>query len=111
VVAGQLRRIMKNNKKKRNIKKGFKHEALFNTIQLKVKEKYSGLVERFNENVNDYNELLEENKSLKSKISDLKRDVILIYEITKELIKERTDGLKDFKIVFNGFVVKIMEYI
>src|SRR5699024_4968400 len=27
-----------------------------------VKEKYSGLVERFNENVNDYNELLEENK-------------------------------------------------
>src|SRR5699024_11334839 len=25
-----------------------------------VKEKYSGLVERFNENVNDYNELLEE---------------------------------------------------
>src|SRR5699024_1409779 len=37
VVAGQLRRIMKNNKKKRNIKKGFKHEALFNTIQLKVK--------------------------------------------------------------------------
>src|SRR5699024_6053818 len=32
-----------------------------------VKEKYSGLVERFNENVNDYNELLEENKSLKSK--------------------------------------------
>src|SRR5699024_12266756 len=32
-----------------------------------VKETYRGLVERFNENVNDYNELLEENKSLKSK--------------------------------------------
>src|SRR5699024_12162668 len=54
-----------------------------------VKEKYSGLVERFNENVNDYNALLEENKSLKSKISDLKRDVSLIYESTKELLKER----------------------
>src|SRR5699024_11456769 len=80
--------------------KGFKHEALFNTIQLKVKEKYSGLVERFNENVNDYNELLEENKSLKSKISDLKRDVSLIYESTKEFLKERTDGLKAFKNVF-----------
>ncbi|EGO8529621.1 TPA: plasmid recombination protein, partial [Enterococcus faecium] len=52
-----------------------------------VKEKYSGLVERFNENVNDYNELLEENKSLKSKISDLKRDVSLIYESTKEFLK------------------------
>src|SRR5699024_12843710 len=52
-----------------------------------VKEKYSGLVERFNENVNDYNELLEENKSLKTKISDLKRDVSLIYESTKEFLK------------------------
>src|SRR5699024_11963754 len=61
--------------------------------QGQVKEKYSGLVERFNENVNDYNELLEENKSLKSKISDLKRDVSLIYESTKEFLKERTDGL------------------
>src|SRR5699024_3083487 len=61
-----------------------------------VKEKYSGLGERFNENVNDYNELLEENKSLKSKISDLKRDVSLIYESTKEFLKERTDGLKAF---------------
>src|SRR5699024_8498151 len=61
---------------------------------VQVKEKYSGLVERFNENVNDYNELLEENKSLKSKISDLKRDVSLIYESTKEFLKERTDGLK-----------------
>src|SRR5699024_8057209 len=65
-----------------------------------VKEKYSGLVERFNENVNDNNELLEENKSLKSKISDLKRDVSLIYENTKEFLKERTDGLKAFKTVF-----------
>src|SRR5699024_5602955 len=71
-----------------------------------VKEKYSGLVERFNENVNDYNELLEENKSLKSKISDLKRDVSLIYESTNEFIKERKDGLKDFKKVFKGLVYK-----
>src|SRR5690625_4573936 len=60
----------------------------------KVKEKYSGLVERFNENVNDYNELLEENKSLKSKISDLKRDVSLIYESTKERSEEHTSELQ-----------------
>src|SRR5699024_11753154 len=62
-----------------------------------VKEKESGLVERFNENVNDYNELLEENKYLKTKIRDLKSDVSLIYERTKELLKERTDGLKTIK--------------
>src|SRR5699024_1622045 len=73
------------------------------------KEKYSSLVKRFNENVNDYNELLEENKSLKSKISDLKRDVSLIYESTKEFLKERTDGLKAFKNVFKGFVDKVKD--
>src|SRR5699024_8377997 len=74
-----------------------------------VKEKYSGLVERFNENVNDYNELLEENKSLKSKISDLKRDVSLIYESTKEFIKERIDSIKAFKNIFKGLVEKIKD--
>src|SRR5699024_12534696 len=56
-----------------------------------------------------YNELLEENKSLKSKISDLKRDVSLIYESTKEFLKERTDGLKAFKNVFKGFVDKVKD--
>src|SRR5699024_2030307 len=53
--------------------------------------------------------LLEENKSLKSKISDLKRDVSLIYESTKEFLKERTDGLKAFKNVFKGFVDKVKD--
>src|SRR5699024_11386257 len=62
-----------------------------------VKEKYSGLVERFNENVNDYNELLDENKSLNSIISDLKRDVSLIYERTMEFLMNSTEGLKYFK--------------
>src|SRR5699024_12635240 len=74
-----------------------------------VKEKYSGLVERFNENVNDYNALLEENKSLKSKISDLKGDVSLIYESTKEFHKEGRDGLKAYKNVFKGFVDKVKD--
>src|SRR5699024_8915304 len=59
--------------------------------------------------VSYYNELIEENKSLKSKISDLKRDVSLIYESTKEFLKERTDGLKAFKNVFKGFVDKIKD--
>mgnify|MGYP002249491186 FL=1 len=52
---------------------------------------------------------VEENKSLKSKISDLKRDVSLIYESTKEFLKERTDGLKTFKNVFKGFVDKVKD--
>src|SRR5699024_5998219 len=63
-----------------------------------------------NENVNDYNELLEENKSLKSKISDLKRDVSLIYEINKVFLKERTDGLKAFINVFKGYVDMVKDH-
>src|SRR5699024_1433199 len=74
-----------------------------------VKEKSNSLVERFNENVNDYNELLEENWSLKSKIRDLKRDVSLIYESTREFLKERTDGLKVFKNVFKDLVGKVKD--
>src|SRR5699024_8227934 len=72
-----------------------------------AKKKYSGLVERFTKNVNDYNELLEENKSLKSKISDLKREVTLIYESTKEFRKERTDGLNAYKNACKEFVDKV----
>src|SRR5699024_11300857 len=49
-----------------------------------VKEKYSGIVERFKEKVNDCNELFEANKSLQSKISDLKSDESSIYEINTE---------------------------
>src|SRR5699024_6842164 len=46
---------------------------------VQVKKKYSGLIKRSNDNENDYNELHEENKSLNSKISDLKLDVSLSY--------------------------------
>src|SRR5699024_2758702 len=74
-----------------------------------VKEKYSGLVERVNENVNDYNELHEENKSIKSKISDLKSDVRLIDETTKVYLKENTDGIKAFKNVFKEIEEKVKD--
>ncbi|MCZ1521423.1 hypothetical protein GHA87_15415, partial [Enterococcus faecium] len=33
----------------------------------------------------------------------------LIYESTKEFLKERTDGLKAFKNVFKGFVDKVKD--
>src|SRR5699024_12674493 len=67
--------LMSTDMARENKKLSKKHEE--------DKEKYRGLVERFNENINDNNELHEENNSLKSKISDLKRDVSLIYESTK----------------------------
>src|SRR5699024_2423677 len=77
--------------------------------QGQVKGKYSGLVERFKKKVNDYNEWLEENKYLKSKKSNLKHDMNIMYKSTKEFLKEHTDGLKGFKYVIKGFVDKIKD--
>lgn len=74
-----------------------------------VKEKYNDLVERYNSNANDYNELVEENRSLKSKINDLRNEIGSIYKSTKEFLKERTNGLKAFKSVFNDLVTKVKE--
>src|SRR5699024_12217258 len=74
-----------------------------------IKDKHNDLVQRFNTNIRDYNELVEENSSLKSKINDLKNEIGSIYKSTKELLKQRTDGLKEFKNVFNDLVTKVKE--
>src|SRR5699024_1654848 len=74
-----------------------------------IKDKHNGLVQRFNTNIRDYNELVEENSSLKSKINDLKHEIGSIYKSTKEFLKQRTDGLKAFKDVFNDLVTKVKE--
>lgn len=72
-----------------------------------IRGKYNNLVNRFNSTIDNYNELANENESLKDRISDLKQDIGLIYESTKEFLKERTDGLKAFKNVFKDFVGKV----
>jgi len=74
-----------------------------------VKEKYNGLVQRFNANIGDYNNLLEENKSLKSRVSDLTNEIGLIYQSAKEFLKERTSGLKAFRSAFKDLVDKVKE--
>ncbi|MEN2451973.1 MobV family relaxase [Bacillus sp. JR_15] len=74
-----------------------------------IKDKHNDLVQRFNTNIRDYNELVEENSSLKSKINDLKHEIGSIYKSTKEFLKQRTDGLKAFKDVFNDLVTKVKE--
>lgn len=74
-----------------------------------VKEKYSDLVQKFNANVRDYNELAEENRSLKARVADLKQEVGLIYQSTKEFLKERANGLQAFKRAFKDFADKVKE--
>jgi len=54
-------------------------------------------------------QLLRENSKLKSHISDLKREIGLIYQSTKEFIEERTEGVRAFKNVFKGFIAKVKE--
>ncbi|MFD5778384.1 MobV family relaxase [Streptomyces fungicidicus] len=54
-------------------------------------------------------QLLRENSKLKSHISDLKREIGLIYKSTKEFLKARTNDLKTFKSLFNDLVGKIKE--
>src|SRR5699024_10516968 len=75
----------------------------------KNKDKHNDHVQRFNTNIRDYNELVEENSSLNSKINDLKHEIGSIYKSTKEFLKQRTDGLKAFKDVFNDLVTKVKE--
>src|SRR5690625_558266 len=74
-----------------------------------IKDKHNDLVQRFNTNIRDYNELVEENSSLKSKINDLKHEIGSIYKSTKEFLKQSTDGLTAFKDVFNDLVTKVKE--
>lgn len=54
-------------------------------------------------------QLLRENSKLRNHISDLKREIGLIYKSTKEFLKARTNDLKTFKSLFNDLVGKIKE--
>lgn len=54
-------------------------------------------------------QLLRENSTLKSRISDLRREIGLIYKSTKEFLKARTNDLKTFKSLFNDLVSKVKE--
>src|SRR5699024_2849765 len=54
-------------------------------------------------------QLLRENSSLRSQISDLQRDIRLVYQSTREFLKEHTNGLKAFKNVCKGLVDKIKD--
>src|SRR5699024_12425613 len=72
-----------------------------------IKDKQNDLDQRFNTNIRDYNEMVEESSSLKSKINDLKHEIGSIYKSTKEFLKQRTDGLKAFKYVFYHLLTHI----
>src|SRR5699024_7811318 len=53
--------------------------------------------------------LLNEIDSLKSHISDLKNEIKLIYQNTREFLKEHTKDMKSFKNLFKGFMEKFKD--
>lgn len=48
--------------------------------------------------------LEQENKQLKSQISDLRHEIGVLYKNTREFLKARTEGVRAFKNVFKQFV-------
>ena len=57
-------------------------------------------IDDYNDLVKRYNNLYEENTSLKSQIGDLKEEIKLIYQSTKRFLKDRISDFKAFKEVF-----------
>lgn len=54
-------------------------------------------------------ELRVENMGLKRHISDLQHEIGLLYQNTKEFLKERTDSVRAFKNVFKDFIGDLRE--
>ncbi len=69
-----------------------------------IEEQYEDLVDRFNVNVDDYNNLLEENSTLKERVKDLKSEIGLLYQNTKDFLKDRTESVRAFKSDFKDFI-------
>lgn len=59
-------------------------------------------IEDYNQLVREYNTLSGENDRLKSRISDLKKEVRIIYNTVKSFLKERTSEIQAFKSMFKA---------
>ena len=64
-------------------------------------------IDDYNALVGKYNTLFDENDRLKSHISDLKKEVRIIYNTVKTFLKERTSEIKAFKGLFKALTDEI----
>ena len=62
-----------------------------------------------NKHVGLYRVLEKENSFLKGEISDLKKELRLLYKTTRSFLKERTSDIKAFKTLFNDFMRDLSE--
>lgn len=74
-----------------------------------IREKYNGLVHKYNSIVEDYNGLVKENSALKERVKDLKSEIGLLYQNTKDFLKDRTESVRAFKNDFKDFIDNVKE--
>ena len=81
-----------------------RENARLKEMNTKLRNENNELINDYNSLVDGYNSLQEENKTLKAYIGDLRREIGLIYESSKEFLKERTSDLRAFKSAFKDLV-------
>ena len=69
-----------------------------------LKDKTNEVINDYNSLVKDYNSLIDENKGLRATVANLREEIRLIYNSTKEFLKERTSDLQAFKSTFKDLV-------
>ena len=66
--------------------------------------KTNEVIDDYNLLVKDYNSLIDENEGLRATVANLREEIRLIYNSTKEFLKERTSDLQAFKSLFKDLV-------
>lgn len=97
----QLNKILDSNVHKEN-------KELKATVE-DLKTKSNEVIDDYNSLVKDYNSLIDENKGLRATIGNLREEIRLIYNSTKEFLKERTSDLQAFKSTFKELVNRISD--
>ncbi|HLR34257.1 MAG TPA: MobV family relaxase [Tissierellales bacterium] len=82
----------------------YKENKELKTTVKDLKTKTNEVIDDYNLLVKDYNSLIDENKSLRATVANLREEIRLIYNSTKEFLKERTSDLQAFKSLFKDLV-------
>src|SRR5699024_1589780 len=82
----------------------YKENKELKTTVKDLKTKTNEVIDDYNLLVKDYNSLIDENKGLRATVGNLREEIRLIYNSTKEFLKERTSDLQAFKSLFKDLV-------
>lgn len=82
----------------------YKENKELKTTVKDLKTKTNEVIDDYNLLVKDYNSLIDENKGLRVTVANLREEIRLIYNSTKEFLKERTSDLQAFKSLFKDLV-------